>query len=194
MRNHAGGNHLLGGNLRKARSDGWAPRLVRSVQPPPPRDLHPLLLEREYWRGRLEEQRSTRPFLLITPRPDLSTRSCEVQEIRFRAHDGVRIWGLVGRCPFLRNDQPAALRLVGAAEAPRIDVATVEQGRTEFVVQIPAGRRLVDRVLDALRLRQIAAAYAHIDASRVAFLEDGARSVPDEVRIVDKLCSGGLIR
>ena len=167
---------------------------MRSVQPSPHRDLHPLLLEREYWRGRLEEQRSTRPFLLITPRPDLSTRSCEVQEIRFRAHDGVRIWGLVGRCPFLRDAQPAALRLVGAAEPPQIDVATVEQGRTEFVVQIPAGRRLVDRVLDALRLRQIAAEYARIDADQVAFSGDEGRRLPDEVRIADRLFSGGLMR
>jgi hypothetical protein len=160
------------------------------VREPRPGELHPLLLQREYWRGRLLEQQAIRPFLLLTPRPDLSSASCDVQEIRFRAHDGARIWGLVGRCPLLRSLQPAALRVLNASEVPRIDPKVVELGQTQFVIQMPPGRRLVDRVLDTLRLRQIAAEFAQIDAARVHFAEEGQ---PDEVRIASELQAGGFL-
>ena len=155
-----------------------------------PGELHPLLLERKYWRDRLQEQQATRPFLLLTPRPDLSSASCDVQEIRFRAHDGARIWGLVGRSPFLRGPQPASLRVLNAADVPRIDVGEVERGRTQFLIQMPPGRRLVDRVLDVLRLRQIAVDFALIDGERVEFAGGEGR---DEVRIASELRSGGII-
>jgi len=175
-------------------------RILRSVTPrirlrglvreQRPGELHPLLLEREYWRSRLEQQQATRPFLLLTPRPDLSTASCEVQEIRFRAHDGTSIWGLVGRCPLLNGPQPASLKLLNASETALIDTTKVEEGRTQFVVQIPPGRRLVDRVLDALRLRQIALGFALIDTGDVEF-DRGQGG--DEVLIARQLRSGGIV-
>jgi len=154
--------------------------------------LHPLLLDPEYWRHRLEEQRAVRPFLLITPRDDLSTAGCEVQEIRFQSHDGVRLWGLMGCCPLFRNQQPAALRFVGPCERPVIDQAQVQAGRTEFVVQTPAGRRLEDRVLDAVRLCQIAAGFESVDPTQVSFERTPDEGVPDHVRIAEELRAGGL--
>jgi len=140
----------------------------------------------------LEEQRAVRPFLLITPRDDLSTAGCEVQEIRFQSHDGVRLWGLMGCCPLFRNQQPAALRFVGPCERPVIDQAQVQAGRTEFVVQTPAGRRLEDRVLDAVRLCQIAAGFESVDPTQVSFERTPDEGVPDHVRIAEELRAGGL--
>ncbi|MFT7486947.1 MAG: hypothetical protein ACI9F9_002804 [Candidatus Paceibacteria bacterium] len=149
-------------------------------------------MEPGYWRSRLEVQRATRPFLLITPRPDLSTGGCEIQEIRFQAHDGVRLWGLMGRCSLFRSEQPAVLRIVGACQLPAVDVASVQQGNTEFVIQVPAGRKLEDRVLDALRLAELAANFEQVDPSRVGFAAGEPSMAPDEVLIAIKLRLGGL--
>lgn len=133
-----------------------------------------------------------RPFLLITPRPDLSGACCEVQEIRFQSHDGVRLWGLVGRCPLLNSEQPALLRFVGPCERPTIDGASVQLGRTEFVVQTPAGRRLQDRVLDAVRLCEIAARFESVDPQQVGFERSAGPEPPDDIRIADELRAGGF--
>ncbi len=167
--------------------------LVALVPEPSHRDLHPLLLEPDYWRDRLRQQRSVRPFLLLTPRPDLSTGACEVQEIRFQAHDGVRLWGLVGRCPLLRDEQPAALRIVGPCHLPAIDVNSVQLGCTEFVIQSPPGRRLEDRVLDAVRLCEIASRFDSVDADQVGFGAVESLGLPDEARIADGLRASGMI-
>lgn len=175
-----------------SRSEDGPPRLNGTVPEPSHRELHPLLLEPEYWRHRLQEQRSIRPFLLITPRPDLSSAGCEVQEIRFQSHDGVRLWGLVGRCPLIRCEQAANLRFVGPCERPTIDHELVQTGRTEFVVQSPAGRRLEDRVLDAVRLCEVAASFDSVDPSRVGFERTPGPGLPDDVRIADQLRLGGL--
>ncbi|MFT7668062.1 MAG: hypothetical protein ACI8X5_000749 [Planctomycetota bacterium] len=167
-------------------------RLASFVPDYPNRTLHPLLLEPEYWRLRLKEQNEVRLFLLRTPRPDLSTAGCEVQEIRFVAHDGVRLWGLVGRCPLLGNQQPAALRLVGPCQLPSINIESVQLGCTEFVVQTPAGRRLEDRVLDAVRLCQVAASFEKVDSAQVAFGGSKDLDLPDEARIADRLIECGI--
>jgi hypothetical protein len=133
-----------------------------------------------------------RPFLLITPRPDLSSGSCEVQEIRFQSHDGIRLWGLMGRCPLFRSEQAANLQFVGPCELPAIDNEAVESGRTEFVVQSPVGRRLEDRVMDAVRLCEIAASFSTVDSTRVGFERTSEPTLADEIRIVGHLRAGGL--
>ncbi len=155
--------------------------------------LHPSLLDPDYWRKRLELQQLVRHGLLTLERPDLSSRSVEVQEIKFRAHDGVRLWGLVGRCPLFQGERPVRLRVVGPAEPVRIDGSTVEGGVVEFVVQEPPGRRLEDRVMDVVRLCRLAAAMAGVDTTRIAFFEGGGRPAPDEFLIADRLREGGLL-
>jgi len=102
------------------------------------------------------------------------------------------MWGLMGRCPLFRNAQPASLRMVSAVQMPTIDVASVENGCTEFVVQVPPGRRLEDRVLDALRLAEVAANFAHVDPERVGFDCCSPCGAPDEVLIADKLRLNGI--
>jgi len=129
---------------------------------------------------------------MITPRPDLCSPGCGVQEIRFQAHDGLRLWGLMGRCPLYRSEQPAVLRLVGPCDRPTIDGTVVQEGRTQFVVQSPPGRRLGDRVLDAVRLCEIAASFANVDPTQVGFGRGECPKLPDDVRIADELRAGGL--
>ncbi|MFT5058761.1 MAG: hypothetical protein ACI89E_001540 [Planctomycetota bacterium] len=178
--------------FRITRSENSRIRLQSLVHQPLNHPMHPLLLEPEYWTSRLKAQDKTRPFLLITPRPDLSTAGCEIQEIRFRAFDGEWLWGLMGRCPIFSGIQPAALRVVSTSQPLTIDIGLVQEGMTQFIVQLPAGRRLEDRVLDALRLTEVAGSVQQVDAARVHF--DGGKSpyLPDEARIADGLRHVGL--
>ena len=134
-----------------------------------------------------------RHFLLIVPRPDLSTAAFEVQEIRFLAHDGIRLWGLMGWCPLFHEDQPAQLRLVGACDHASIDHQIVQHGCTEFVLQEPAGRRLEDRVLDVLRLCDLAASFESIDETRVELTVRDPANPPDEILIAEELRMGGIL-
>lgn len=158
-----------------------------------PTSLHPSLLEPDYWRKRLELQRLVRHGLLTLPRPDLSSRTLEVLEIKFRAHDGVRLWGLMGRCRLLQGKLPARLRVVGPAEPAAIAERDVEGGFVEFVLQEPPGRRLEDRVLDVVRLCQLAASMGGVDTSRIELGDGRERPAPDEFLIAARLREGGLL-
>jgi hypothetical protein len=155
--------------------------------------LHPSLLEPDYWRKRLELQELVRHGLLTLPRPDLSSRALEVVELKFRAHDGKRLWGLMGRCPLVRGALPARLRVVGPAEPVGIAADDVEGDFVAFVLQEPPGRRLEDRVLDVVRLCRVAALMDGVAADRIE-LRNGARGpTPDEFLITDSLRAGGLL-
>lgn len=158
------------------------------------RALHPLLLEPRYWRTRLKTQQSERPSLLLVPRPDLSRPSVEVQELRFRAHDGLRLWGLMGRCPIRQAACPARLRLVGVCDPPQVDAESVESGCAEFILQELPGRRLEDRVLDVLRLWELAGSLEGIDRVRIRLDMPSREAAPDEFLIVEELRALGLVR
>ena len=54
---------------------------------PSRRTLHPLLLERVYWRNRLQQLNLAQPSVLLIPRPELSTNAVEVDEFRLRTSD-----------------------------------------------------------------------------------------------------------
>lgn len=149
--------------------------------------FHPLLLEPEFWLTRLREQRSVRPFLLLVPRPDLSSACCDVEEIRFRAHDGQRLWGMIGRCPLFRQAQPARIRVAPAAHPLSVDTSLVESGYAELVLQAPAGRRLEDRVLDVLRCCDLAYDLEWVDPERVELQVEDPERCPDELRIAQWL-------
>lgn len=159
----------------------------------PQRILHPLLMDRRYWRNRLREQQLTRHGLMIVPRPDLSSGACDVQEVRFRAHDGLRLWGLLARCPLFREPQPVRLRRIGPCEAPEIDRRCVEAGSVDWILQVPAGRRLEDRVLDVLRAYEVAESLEGVDPARISLAtgDDGAR--PDEFLIASELRAGSIV-
>lgn len=160
----------------------------------PHRALHPLLLEPRYWRTRLKAQQSVGHSLLLVPRPDLSRSSVEVQEMRFRAHDGARLFGLIGRCPLHKHGAPARLRLVGPADPPSIEKDVVEGGCVDVVLQSLPGRRLEDRVLDVLRLWDLATNLEGIDPARVRLDMVSRESAPDEFLIAEELRALGLVR
>lgn len=131
------------------------------------RALHPLLLERGYWRNRLQVLSLARPSVLLIPRPDLSTPLVEVDEFRIRTHDGIRLYGLRAQHRQGEHHSPARIRIVGPCEAPEVDREGLSAGEVEFVFQAPAGRRLEDRVLDVLRVCQVAARSEQVRADQV---------------------------
>ena len=151
------------------------------------RALHPLLLERAYWRNRLQELKLTRSSVLLIPRPELSTPAIEVDEFRIRAHDGVRLYGLRAQTRLNLPHQSACIRMVGPCSLPEIDRQAVADGATEFVFQELAGRRLEDRVLDVLRVCQLASADVNIDADRVHLVVPDREHEPDEFLIASQL-------
>src|SRR6185369_11474251 len=104
------------------------------------RALHPLLLERGYWRNRLQELNLARPSVLLIPRPELSTETVEVDEFRIRTHDGIRLFGLRAQSRRPLDHQKVLVRLLGPSESPDLDREALLEGITEFVFQEPAGR------------------------------------------------------
>lgn len=149
------------------------------------RSLHPLLLERSYWRNRLQELKLARQSVLVIPRPELSSPFVEVDEFRVRTHDGVRLFGLRAQSRLAPPGSVARVRLVGPSDLPQIDRSAIENGESEFVFQEPAGRKLEDRVLDVLRICQLAEGSGE-DARRVRLIcSDGPQ--PDEFLIATQL-------
>lgn len=148
--------------------------------------LHPLLLERGYWRNRLQELKLARQSVLLIPRPELSTPFVEVDEFRIRAHDGVRLFGLRAQPRIHSQTAGARVRIVGPSDLPVIDCSAIEDGESEFVFQEPAGRKLEDRVLDVLRICQMASDDNPVALRRVRLLAR-AGSEPDEFLIASQL-------
>ena len=125
--------------------------------------------------------------LSIVPRPDLSGGDREVVEFRLRAHDGQRLWGLLARPGFHRGARPARIRVVGPSERPEIDVQILQQGEAELVFQEPPGRRLEDRVLDVVRVCQLAQGTEGVDGGRIRFHSVDENREPDEFLIAQQL-------
>lgn len=151
------------------------------------RALHPLLLERGYWRNRLQVLKLARPSVLLVPRPELSTAAIEVDEFRIRAHDGIRLFGLRAQCRQRSTPAVVRIRVVGPCELPHVDAAALDGSTREFVLQLPAGRRLEDRVLDVLRVCQLASNDAGEGSSRVSLVASDRDHEPDEFLIASQL-------
>lgn len=149
------------------------------------RSLHPLLLEPKYWRNRLRELKLARLSVLLFPRAELSTPAFEVDEFRIRAHDGVRLLGLRAQSRLGAGTKPARIRLVGPCDVLQIDRATLEDGSTEYILQELPGRRLEDRVLDVLRVCQMASANNGSDLRTVCLVSP--EHEPDEFLIASQL-------
>lgn len=161
------------------------------------RMLHPLLLERSYWRNRLAELELARQSVLLIPRPELSSPFMEVDEFRIRAHDGVRLFGLRARCRLQGAPRVARIRIVGPSDLPEIDREAIENGESEFVFQEPAGRKLEDRVLDVLRVCRLAAESStqfdrQLERGCVRLLADEGAE-PDEFLIASQLLSEEVV-
>ncbi|MCP3919937.1 MAG: hypothetical protein GY711_30780 [bacterium] len=127
---------------------------------------------------------------MVTDRRDLSRPGRDVVEFRMRAHDGAQLWGLFARPSWHTGRLPARIRSVGPAQRPEIDSKTLGEGFAEFVFQEPAGRRLEDRVLDVVRICQMAFATEGIDRLQVSFSVPNETREPDEYIIAKHLFAG----
>lgn len=154
------------------------------------RSVHPLLLEPTYWRDRLQELTLEQRGLMITPRPDLSGRGQDVVEFRVRTHDGQRLRGLFARPTFQNGPWPAHIRSVGHTQEPEIDADLLRSGTAEFVFRESSGRRLEDRVLDVVRVCQLAFQTEGIDRLQVSFSCPRDSREPDEFLIAEQLFAG----
>jgi hypothetical protein len=146
-----------------------------------------MLLETGYWRHRLFELRSARQSVLFKPRPELSLDGVEVDEFRIRAHDGVRLYGLRAESRFGAGGRSARIRIVGPSDLPTIDPRAVQSGEAEFVIQAPAGRKLKDRVLDVLRVCQLASVDSEGTARPIRLVVQEGLARPDEFLIASQL-------
>ena len=149
-------------------------------------------MEPTYWRNRVEEMNLRQRSLFVLPRPDLSSPAVDVAEIRIRAHDGLRLSGMTGRCKLGSAALPARIRMIGAEQALEVDREAVCDGYCDIAIQVPEGRRLEDRVLDVMRACQTASEMEGVDPTRVSFVFRPDDTEPDEVRIASQLLSHGL--
>jgi hypothetical protein len=131
--------------------------------------------------------------LLILPRPDLSSRQAEVVEWRLRAHDGYRIWGLRGQSPFHFAPKGAVIREVSWCDLPQVCQETITDGKVDFVFPVAPGRRLEDRVLDLLRVFQVAVNYSRVELANVKLCGEEPGCEPDEYMIVSRLIGLGIL-
>jgi hypothetical protein len=130
--------------------------------------------------------------VVLIPRPELSNAAVEVDEFRIRAHDGIRLFGLRGQSRFHTSHSAARVRMVGPCELPEIDRQAIQECGTEFVFQEPAGRRLEDRVLDVLRVCQLASSEENIDTERVRLFTPDPGQAPDEFLIASQLLADDI--
>ncbi len=149
------------------------------------------LLDAGFWRERLARLRSTPRSLFFTPRPDLSGPLVEVDEWRLRAHDGERLWGLRARPSFQIALAGASIRFVAAPVRPEVEPERIARGREDWIAQIPAGRRLEDRVLDLVRLTEVVVELCG-PTEPVRFQSDPT-PLPDEAVICTGLRERGII-
>jgi hypothetical protein len=153
------------------------------------RSVHPLLLEPTYWRERLRGLEGDDKGLFFTPRPELSAAGVDVVAFRVRAHDGEVLRGLLARPTWQQGDRPAIVRSVPAGRPVEVDVETVRSGSAELVFEEPSGRALPDRVLDVVRVSQVALRTDGIDRLQLHFgcLEATEEHRADEYLIADQL-------
>jgi len=134
--------------------------------------------------------------LLLLPRADLTTSAADVAEWRLRGHDGAKLWGLRALSPFHPAPRGVCVREVCATELPEIRSEVVGEGWAEFVLQVPAGRRLEDRVLDLLRVIQAALSLCGLPSESVRLEASapaaGGRQPADELVIAERLLRQGI--
>lgn len=152
----------------------------------------PLLLEPGYWRRRLDQMQTAHRGLLILPRPDLSSGLVDVVEWRLRAHDGLRLWGLRGGSPFHPKPAGACLRQMESFDLPEVCMDAISDGCLDFVWPIPPGRKLEDRVLDVLRVWQVAVHYSGLTPEQVHLVAPIPGQEPDEFMIASHLLLQGV--
>ena len=151
--------------------------------------VHPFLLQPEYWRTRLERPGISQGSLLLLPRPDVSTPFVEVEEFRFRAHDGLRLWGVRMLAGYSAPEFASKICIVGPAEAIDPETRALDPGGAFFFLREPPGRRLEDQVLDVLRLACLIASFERRGVEHIDCCADKQEAEPNHLalRIAEEL-------
>lgn len=151
--------------------------------------MHPFLLQPEYWRTRLERPGISQGSLLLLPRPDVSTPFVEVEEFRFRAHDGLRLWGVRMLAGYSAPELASKICIVGPAEAIDPETRALDPGGAFFFLREPSGRRLEDQVLDVLRLACLIASLERRGVEHIDCCADQQEAEPNHLalRIAEEL-------
>ncbi|MCB9908154.1 MAG: hypothetical protein H6830_10595 [Planctomycetes bacterium] len=150
------------------------------------RSVHPLLLEPSYWNQRLSELEEGAGSMFSSPREDLSGSGREVEEFRLKTHDGQLLWGLIAYPTFFQGSRPCCIKAAGPAEPIVLDPSAPETGTVEILYQVPAGRRLEDRVVDLLRIYAQARRQPRIEPTALR-LSETSRVQRDEFWIASEL-------
>jgi len=89
------------------------------------------------------------------------------------------------------------LRMLPHDTAPdrptEVDLSAVRSGVTEYVLRCPEGRKLEDRVLDVLRVCELAAAKEGVRPHEVVLFTPESEPEPDEFLIAAQLISGETV-
>ena len=146
------------------------------------------LLDPNFWRPRLRALERAPRKLVMAPRPDLSRPGIEVLGLRVRGHDGRALSALLGRSAFARRGDFVRVRPAWPGHPEVLDWASLQDGGTD-VVLLPfadeqrsasigedggqpgraVGRRLEDRVLDVIRLAEVACSIESVPCGAVRF-------------------------
>jgi hypothetical protein len=154
--------------------------------------LHPLLFDAAWWRERIGAMGRVPRHLLVFPRSELSLPGTEVAELWLRAHDGVRLRGLLARS--LLAQARAELHLaIGLGEHQELDWEGIARGRPELHFEPVPARRLEDRVLDLIRVAQAARSLAGMGESPTRLVPPLDLPLPDEVQIAERLLGEGWV-
>lgn len=151
--------------------------------------MHPFLLQPDYWRTRLERPGSPQGSLLLLPRPDISTPFVEVEEFRFRAHDGLRLWGVRMLAGYPVPELASKICIVDPATDIGPETRALEPGGAYFFLREPQGRPLEDQVLDVLRLACLIANLERRGVNCVDCAADDQEAEPNHLalRIAEEL-------
>ncbi|MDF1836576.1 MAG: hypothetical protein P1V35_01790 [Planctomycetota bacterium] len=125
--------------------------------------------------------------MMSSPRKDLSCGGRRVEEFRLRSHDGQMLWGLISYPTFFPGTRPCRIRAAGPADPLELDPEAHEVGRVEILYQSPAGRRLEDRVMDLLRVREQAKREPNVRSDATSIQSCLAKHPVDEVLIAQQL-------
>jgi len=104
-----------------------------------------------------------------------------------RAHDGAELRGRRARCALFAEPNRARVRVVAVGQEYGVDEEAVLGGSVEFVLEVDGRRRLEDRVMDVLRVCEMAAAREGLAREAVELAKGPRGCEPDEILIAARL-------
>lgn len=131
--------------------------------------------------------------LLVFPRAELSLPGAEVAELWLRAHDGVRLRGLLARSLIAPARSELRIDVGPLGESQDLDWEGIAHGRPELHFEPAPCRRLEDRVLDLIRTADAARSLAGLGHSPTRLVTAADLPLPDELQIAERLLGEGWV-